>query len=622
QGAFGGTCDAFCLKFDATGNRLWATYYGGDQGDFSYGIATDNIGNIVITGYTQGGTFPANNAGGTNVTWQGVYGGGTDAFIVKFDAAGNRLWATYYGGNAGDYSYNIAVNNLGDIVITGLTSGGSFPANNAGGSNVTWQGVFGGGIFDAFVVKFDATGNRLWATYYGGDQWDQGNGITTDKLGNVTITGYTRGGTFPASNAGGVNVTWQGVYGGGTDAFVAKFDAAGNRLWATFYGANQWELGYKVVTDVNNNIYLLMEAEDVATPLLADACSWQPVFNGGSGTNIPGNHTDIEDQTIVKFNPNGKKLCATYLGGTGEDDLDTGSGGIAVYGTSLYISGNTDGGFPVTAGTAQTIFGGGGWDAYVATLCTNICEGKTLGLDFTSNTTNACANAAVKFTPSITNSCDTTGYKFHWIFTGGNPAASDSAKPTVTFPGVGTHDVKLIVTTICKKDSLTTPAYITVVPCGCSLSANATMTTNATCNGVMDGSASVNISNGSGGPYTYNWSNETSGITTGTTIPVTGLSAASYTVTITEGACISTSTVTITAPTPLIGQFTKGTANCTGCGCKEWVMINATGSTNPYSYSWPDGYTNRYKNHLCSGTFTINIKDKNGCSVTVNVTTP
>ncbi|MBI2268810.1 MAG: PKD domain-containing protein [Bacteroidetes bacterium] len=72
----------------------------------------------------------------------------------------------------------------------------------------------------------------------------------------------------------------------------------------------------------------------------------------------------------------------------------------------------------------------------------------------------------------------------------------------------------------------------------------------------------------------------------------------------------------------LAGQFTKGTSSCAGCGCKQWIMITATGGTSPYSYLWPDGYTNRYKNDLCPGAYTINIKDKNGCSVNVNLTTP
>jgi hypothetical protein len=533
---YGGWKDAFVVKFSPAGVRIWATYYGGDKNDMGAGIATDKLDNVVITGYTWGGTFPVGSTP-PNVVQQSFFGGWPDdAFVVKFSPAGAMLWATYYGGDQLDQGMGIATDNLDNVLITGYTYGGTFPVS-AGAQ----QTIFGGGFVDAFVVKFSPTGAMLWATYFGGDQRDFGNGIATDNLGNVVITGWTQGGTFPIGFTPG-NVVQQPIYGGGAaDAFVVKFSPAGVGLWATYYGGNQLDWGFNVACDANNNVYLLMEVEDVASPSLIDACTWQSVFNGGSSVNIPGNHVEVEDQTIVKFSHLGKKLCATYMGGTGEDDLDTGGNMIAIFGNSLYICGYTDGGYPVTPGVAQTVFGGG-IDAFVASICTNICEGKILGLNYTANATNVCANAPVTFTPSIVNSCDTTGYKFHWVFTGGNPASSDSVKPTVLFPGLGTHDVKLVVTTICKKDSITKPAYITVTPC--------------------------------------------------------------------------TTTCTLTA------QYIKGTANCAGCGCKEWIMVNASNGTSPYNYLWPDGYDKRYKNKLCPNTYTIKVTDKNTCTVNVVINAP
>lgn len=79
---------------------------------------------------------------------------------------------------------------------------------------------------------------------------------------------------------------------------------------------------------------------------------------------------------------------------------------------------------------------------------------------------------------------------------------------------------------------------------------------------------------------------------------------------------------TIIVPAPLTGLLTKGTANCSGCGCTQWLIITGLGGTSPYTYSWPDGYTNRYKNQLCPGTYTINIKDKNGCNVNLSLAVP
>ncbi|MBI2272095.1 MAG: hypothetical protein HYU69_17280, partial [Bacteroidetes bacterium] len=140
--------------------------------------------------------------------------------------------------------------------------------------------------------------------------------------------------------------------------------------------------------------------------------------------------------------------------------------------------------------------------------------------------------------------------------------------------------------------------------------------TNINCSGASTGSAAAAGSGGSA-PYTYNWSNGVSGSA------ASGLTAGTYTVTVTDNkGCTVNSTATITSPPPLAGQFTKGTANCTGCGCKEWLMVNATGGTSPYSYSWPDGYVNRYKSQLCPGAYNINITDKNGCSVKINLTAP
>ncbi|MBI2269236.1 MAG: hypothetical protein HYU69_02645 [Bacteroidetes bacterium] len=139
----------------------------------------------------------------------------------------------------------------------------------------------------------------------------------------------------------------------------------------------------------------------------------------------------------------------------------------------------------------------------------------------------------------------------------------------------------------------TSTAIVTINPV-VTVTVNAT---NLTCNGSNDGSAQASGSSGTS-PFTYNWSN----VAPGSGFQVSGLSAGTYSVTVTDNkGCTGTSSVTIAAPPALSGQFAKGTANCAGCGCKEWLMINGSGGTRPYSYSWPDGYVNGYKNQLCPG---------------------
>ena len=80
---------------------------------------------------------------------------------------------------------------------------------------------------DAFVAKFDASGNLVWNTFLGGASADHGSGIALDSSGNVCVTGYSNG-------AWGTPVR---AYSGNYDGFAAKLDSSGNLLWSTFLGA-------------------------------------------------------------------------------------------------------------------------------------------------------------------------------------------------------------------------------------------------------------------------------------------------------------------------------------------------------------------------------------------------
>lgn len=135
-----------------------------------------------------------------------------------------------------------------------------------------------------------------------------------------------------------------------------------------------------------------------------------------------------------------------------------------------------------------------------------------------------------------------------------------------------------------------------------------------------DGTATASVTGGNPS-YTYTWSN-------GATAKSITAPAGTYTVTVTDGSCgnpqLTTATITIDSncDCTLTGQFTKGSSNCTNCGCKEWVLVNGINGTPPYTYQWSDGYDKRYKNKMCAGNYLVTIKDKNGCSVDVNITAP
>ena len=107
-----------------------------------------------------------------------------------------------------------------------------------------------GGYWDGFVAKFDTNGNRIWATYYGGFDFESGSGVATDLLGNVYLSGIS-GSSFGIASGG-----YQNTMAGNHDAYLVKFNAAGIRVWGTYYGGTDLDGGQEVATDALGNVYL------------------------------------------------------------------------------------------------------------------------------------------------------------------------------------------------------------------------------------------------------------------------------------------------------------------------------------------------------------------------------
>ncbi len=338
QTILGGVTDAFIAKFNSNGIIQWATYYGGGFSDFGKGITTDAGGNIIITGASNSSNAIA-TVGAHQTTLSA--GSGSDVLIAKFNSNGVRQWATYYGGNSTDVGIKIATDAGGNIVITGYTL-----STNAIATSGVHQAAFGG-VTDAFIAKFNNNGVRQWATYYGGTNDDYGNGIATDINGNIIVTGQTY-----SSNAIATTGAHQTIYGGGLDdAFIAKFNSNGVRQWATYYGGSSFDYGQAIATDAGGNI--LVTGNTSSSNAIATIGAYQTVYGGG------------EDVFIAKFNTNGVRQWASYLGGS---DGEGGYGIATDANGNILITGYTSSTSAIaTVGAYQTSNGGSGTaDAFIA----------------------------------------------------------------------------------------------------------------------------------------------------------------------------------------------------------------------------------------------------------------
>jgi hypothetical protein len=138
------------------------------------------------------------------------------------------------------------VDAAGSAHLAGYTFSTNFPTAGA------FQNTFGGRIFDAFVVKFNAAGSALvYSTYLGGNNNDVGNAVAVDSAGNVYLAGVTESANFPTVSP------FQSARRGAYDAFITKLNAAGSAiLYSSFLGGGAYDEAHGIAVDAAGSAYV------------------------------------------------------------------------------------------------------------------------------------------------------------------------------------------------------------------------------------------------------------------------------------------------------------------------------------------------------------------------------
>lgn len=610
QTVHGGGKDAFLTKLNLTGFRVWTTYYGGAGNEKGVvNVETDYLGNVYLYGKTNSSN---------NIATPGSYkSSGSGAYLVKFNTAGIRQWATYLclanyltgGTNDGDGRL-LKTSRNGDVYIAGTSSYLECVMGTAGTHRPNPIDTNTNGYVDVWLGKFTPSGSLAWGTYYGGKNSDWPNAIGVANNGDVYMTGTTTSDTGIATLNAFRTLKHTASFQI-QEGFLVRFDSLGRRIWGTYMAdsnvgyAGDW-LSPSVIISEDNKVYVSISS-------VVPSSSWtnhELVTPDGFQTSRSSN----VDIVLAMFDTSGKRLWGSYLGSNGYDGYGGSADGdnkdLALTNKYLYLGSTTTSTAGLAGGAGsihQTTFGGS-YDAFIAQL--SLDTTVRIRLPFTD--TLFCPGDSFK-----------VKYKVNFPFRSGNVfsvqlsnASGSFASPTVI--GTKTTNTDDSITYVIPRTASAGNGYrirvIASAPADTSpdvgvnirikpLPANVLASTNApVCAGdtlrLSGSSANTDV--------TWSWAGA-AGFTSSSkdtfrAAPTTAHSG-NYIVTANRSGCIVKDTVTVLIkPRPDTPDAFNNGPLCTG------DVINLTGSspTSGVTYQWigPGGFTSTAQNPVRTGAVT------------------
>ncbi|MHA1284410.1 MAG: SBBP repeat-containing protein [Promethearchaeota archaeon] len=259
-----GDYDIVLLKYNSSGNLKWSKLWGDSWDNRGFALDVHSSGNIYVTGYTYAVAtgydevlLKYNSSGSLKwnriCTWgfpecygrglvidrsENIYvsgnhrgeGDGHNILFLKYDQSGELLLNKSWGGSSDDLGRGIALDNDGNVYITGFTYS------------------FGAGDYDILTLKYDSSGNLEWYKTWGSIINDRGSEIVIDHQNNILVVGSTEG------------------YGSGKDdAIIIKYGSNGELKWYYTWGGSTFDYGYSIHINDSGNLLVTGSTESFAS---------------------------------------------------------------------------------------------------------------------------------------------------------------------------------------------------------------------------------------------------------------------------------------------------------------------------------------------------------------------
>ena len=254
--------DAFLISTNSIGETLWTKMYGGSGKDNGWAIRQTKDGGFIIVGFSN--SFGA---------------GDMDVYLIKTDSKGDSIWTKTFGGTGDEFGWDIRITSDNGFIIAAQTNSS------------------GNGEIDAYLIKLDSDGNKIWSKTYGGAKIDRIFSVLETEAREYV--------------AAGITYSYHSIGPNDRDGYYIKTDSNGELEWYKSFGEDGYDVGHSIALNTKGGFMITGYGESYAT-------------NGN------------KDVYVLKINSNGEILWTKAYGGMeserGIKGCQTSDGGYIVVG--------------------------------------------------------------------------------------------------------------------------------------------------------------------------------------------------------------------------------------------------------------------------------------------------